>query len=75
MKKQKNYPLYKVEKIESIKEMISKALRDAKDKPAFMFKNDKKEIETKTSCLLNRIFTLSNLNWHMAVNNMAFIWV
>lgn len=48
MKKQKNYPLYKVEKIESIKEMISKALRDAKDKPAFMFKNDKKEIETKT---------------------------
>ena len=48
MKKQKNYPLYKVEKIESIKEMISKAVRDAKDKPAFIFKNDKKETITKT---------------------------
>ncbi len=48
MKNQKNYPLYKVEKFESIKEMISLAVRDAKDKPAFMFKNNKKEIETVT---------------------------
>ncbi len=84
MKTQKNYPLYKVEKIESIKEMIGQAVRDAKDKPAFMFKNDKKEIETKTyqqfSNDLNALGTALNsidgFSGHIAViGDNSYKWI
>ena len=45
MKKQKNYPLYKVEPISTLRQMLKNRAEKDKDKIAFKFQENKQDIQ------------------------------
>lgn len=83
MKKQKNYPLYEVQKFSDFREMLDLAVKAVPDKPAFKFKQGKeiKEItytqfRSEVDTLSAALYSLGLENTHIAcVGPNSYRWV